>query len=59
MRQKIHVFSEEKQTTWFKWIAKNNGTLTFTLTPNLLIDDLDFVVYELPGGINNCAGKLI
>lgn len=49
--------SFEKQTTWFKWIAKNNGTLTFTLTPNLVIDDIDFVVYELPGGINDCAGK--
>lgn len=48
---------EEKQTTWFKWIAKNNGTLTFTLTPNLEIDDLDFVVYELPGGINDCSGR--
>ncbi|MGE5356411.1 MAG: gliding motility-associated C-terminal domain-containing protein [Deltaproteobacteria bacterium] len=48
---------EEKQSTWFKWIAKNNGTLTFILTPNLLSDDLDFVVYELPGGINDCANR--
>ncbi len=49
--------SEEKQTTWFKWVAKNNGTLTFTLTPIQITDDLDFVVFELPNGYDDCSGK--
>lgn len=51
--------SEEKQTTWFKWIAKNNGTLTFVLTPIQITDDLDFVVFELPNGYDNCDGKIV
>ena len=49
--------SEEKQMTWFKWIAKNSGTLTFTLTPLQITDDLDFVLFELPDGINDCSSK--
>ncbi len=52
----IHV---ERHSTWFKWIAKNDGTLTFTLTPLQDIDDLDFVVYELPGGIDDCENRVI
>ncbi len=52
----IHI---ERHSTWFKWIAKNDGTLTFTLTPLQDIDDLDFVVYELPGGIDDCANRVI
>ena len=50
---------KEKTSSWFKWIAKNNGTLTFTLTPNQLKDDLDFVVYELTGGLNNCESRTV
>lgn len=50
---------EERHSTWFKWIAKNDGSLTFTLTPLQKIDDLDFVVYELPGGINDCDNRVI
>ncbi len=50
--------SEEKQTTWFKWIAKNDGTLTFVLTPIQITDDLDFVVFELPNGYDDCEDKI-
>ncbi|MEL6987050.1 MAG: gliding motility-associated C-terminal domain-containing protein [Bacteroidota bacterium] len=47
----------ESSSTWFKWTAANNGTLEFTLTPTILTDDLDFVIFELPNGINDCEGK--
>ncbi len=47
----------ETNSTWFTWQAANAGMLTFTLTPTNPEDDLDFIVYELPNGINNCTGK--
>lgn len=51
--------NNEINSTWFKWICDQSGTLTFTLTPNNPGDDLDFVVYELPNGINSCNGKIL
>ncbi len=47
----------ESSSTWYKWTCRDPGTLTFILTPLNPSDDLDFVVYELPGGINNCNNK--
>jgi len=47
----------ESSSSWYKWTCLASGTLTFSLTPLNLADDLDFVVYELPNGIDNCAGK--
>ena len=47
----------EMQSTWFKWTAENDGTLTFIITPLKANDDIDFVLYELPNGINDCTGK--
>jgi gliding motility-associated-like protein len=47
----------ESSSTWYKWTCRDAGTLTFTLTPLNPADDLDFVVYELPGGIDNCNTK--
>jgi SprB repeat/CHU_C Type IX secretion signal domain len=49
----------EMNSTWFKWICSKSGPLTFTLTPLNITDDLDFVVYKLPGGINNCNTKTV
>lgn len=49
----------ELNSTWYVWTAANNGTLTFTLTPNKPGDDLDFVVYRLPNGPGNCTGKIV
>src|SRR5687767_13983376 len=53
---------QELSSAWYKWTAKTTGTLTFTLTPNnyqpgFESDDIDFVVYELPGGLDDCANK--
>lgn len=54
---------QELSSVWYKWTAETSGTLTFTLTPNgyqpgFESDDIDFVVYELPNGIDDCSGKI-
>lgn len=49
----------ESSSVWFAWTADNDGTLTFTLTPNNAGDDLDFVVYELPNGVRDCRDKIV
>jgi gliding motility-associated-like protein len=51
--------NSESNSTWFKWTCDVTGPLTFTLAPTNLADDLDFVVYELPNGVDNCGGKIV
>ena len=46
--------NSESSSTWFVWTAQNSGPLTFTLTPIQETDDLDFVLFEMVSGINNC-----
>jgi len=48
---------EESQSAWYKWTCDQPGTLTFTLKPVNPSDDLDFVVFALPGGVDNCSLK--
>lgn len=47
----------EANSSWYKWTCEESGTLTFTLSPLNPADDLDFVIYELPNGVNNCSVK--
>jgi gliding motility-associated-like protein len=47
----------EMSSTWYKWTCDKSGTLTFVLTPNKEDDDIDFILFELPGGLNDCGGK--
>jgi len=49
----------ETNSTWFSWTAASNSMLTFTLTPTNPEDDLDFVLYELPNGLNDCFNKQV
>jgi gliding motility-associated-like protein len=49
----------EMNSTWYAWTCDKSGTLTFTLSPSKEDDDLDFIVYELPNGVENCNGKQI
>jgi gliding motility-associated-like protein len=49
----------ETNSSWFQWTAANTGTLVFTLSPANPLDDLDFVLYELPSGLGNCRQKRI
>lgn len=51
--------NNEMNSTWFTWKCQKAGSLTFTLKPNKIDDDLDFVLYELPNGLGNCTGKKI
>ncbi|NJN34517.1 MAG: hypothetical protein HC817_09940, partial [Saprospiraceae bacterium] len=48
---------KETNSTWFKWTCLQSGSLSFVITPNRLDDDIDFVIYELPNGVDNCNGK--
>ena len=48
---------EELNSVWYRWTCDEPGNLTFTLTPKSPVDDLDFAIYELPGGIDDCANK--
>jgi gliding motility-associated-like protein len=50
--------NSEDQSIWFRWTAANNGTLTFDITPLRSGDDIDFALFELPGGIEDCNNKV-
>jgi gliding motility-associated-like protein len=47
----------EFASAWYRWTCKDAGTLAFTITPTNPSDDIDFAVFELPGGIDDCANK--
>jgi len=47
--------STESNSVWYKWQAANNGTLVFTITPNSVHDDIDWVLFDL-GATGDCAG---
>ena len=47
----------ESSSTWYKWTCDQAGTLSFSLDPLNPSDDLDFVVYQLPNGVNDCSDK--
>lgn len=55
---------QEFSSAWYKWTCEISGTLTFVLTPNdyqqgFESDDIDFVLYELPNGIDDCSNKIV
>ncbi|MFM2267181.1 MAG: hypothetical protein RL757_622 [Bacteroidota bacterium] len=47
----------ESNSTWFKWTCEESGSLTFSIIPTRIIDDIDFAVYELDGTDNCTAGR--
>ncbi len=49
---------EESQSAWYKWTCEESGLLSFNLKPNKPIDDLDFVLFLLPNGVDDCAMKI-
>ncbi len=57
----------ETNSTWFRFTCDTSGPLTFSLTPfylgdgtkDNLGDDIDFAVYELPSGVDNCTKKIL
>lgn len=48
---------QESSSSWYRWTCKDPGTLTFVITPNNPVDDIDFALFELPGGIDDCEHK--
>lgn len=50
---------EEFASIWLKWIIKDPGSLVFTIFPNNNVDDLDFALYRLPNGIDDCNNKVL
>ncbi len=55
----LSCMQEEFASVWYKWTCDQPGPLTFTLTPTNPVDDLDFIVYELPNGIDDCSDKIL
>ncbi len=49
----------EFNSVWVKWTCDEPGSLTMILTPTSEVDDLDFIVFELPNGIDDCSDKEI
>ncbi len=53
----------ESASSWYVWECDQSGTLTMELIPaNLgideIVDDLDFVIFELPGGVTDCNNRI-
>jgi len=53
----------ELASSWYVWECDESGTLTMELTPanqgiETIVDDLDFVIFELPNGINDCDNRI-
>ncbi|WP_439697099.1 gliding motility-associated C-terminal domain-containing protein [Mucilaginibacter sp. AW1-7] len=46
--------TSESNSVWYKWQAANSGTLVFTITPNSIHDDIDWVLFDL-GTTGDCA----
>ena len=49
---------EESSSAWYKWTCDKAGTLSFTLKPVNPADDLDFAVFFLPNGVDDCSIKI-
>jgi len=54
--------TSEFNSSWYKWTCDQPGTLNFILTPNNYVpgfesDDIDFALFELPNGLDDCANK--
>ena len=48
----------EFASAWYRWTCKTAGTLDFVISPSNPSDDIDFALFELPGGIDDCTNKL-
>ncbi len=49
--------NKEFASVWYKWTCKDAGNLTFSILPNNKQDDIDFALYQLPGGLDDCQNK--
>lgn len=51
----------ESNSAWYKWTCEQSGSLGFVITPlgASVDEDLDFAVYELTNGIDDCGSRQI
>jgi len=49
--------SSESNSVWLKFTCAQSGTLTYDIVP-ASFGDIDWVLYELPNGVNNCSDKM-
>ena len=49
--------NSENASSWYRWTCSKSGTLVIKLTPLKEEDDLDYALFELPGGLDDCANK--
>ncbi len=49
----------ESSSAWYKWTCAESGTLTMDLIPVNPSDDIDFALFWLPGGLEDCSFKII
>lgn len=49
----------EDNSAWYKWTCDQSGTLSFTITPlgAAVNEDIDFAVYELTNGLDDCGAR--
>ncbi len=47
----------ESSSSWYKWTCDQPGTLTFVLEPVNPSDDIDFALFVLPNGVDDCQLK--
>ncbi|WP_020571694.1 T9SS type B sorting domain-containing protein [Neolewinella persica] len=49
----------EDNSAWYKWTCDQPGTLGFTITPlgAAVNEDIDFAVYELTNGLDDCGAR--
>ncbi len=45
----------ETNSVWYKWTCEEPGSLGFTITPLNPGTDIDFFVFEMPNGIDDCS----
>ena len=50
------VGNVESISIWLKWTCAKAGTITFTITPDVTTDDIDFILYETTS-INTCENR--
>ncbi len=49
---------DELQSAWYKWQCLDAGILTMNFTPLNPVDDIDFWIFELPNGIDDCTDRI-
>jgi len=49
---------DEESSAWYKFTCEKTGNLTLNLKPVNPADDLDFVLFLLPNGLEDCSIKI-